>query len=348
MKAAVIGLGRMGAEPSVRLANKIPEGWLPISHVEAIKSLSELELSAICDTEQSKVDRFTALYGIEKGYIDYRKLLEEIKPQFLSIATRTVIRKEIISAAVTNGVKYIYAEKPLCNSVKEAQEIMQLLSIHDVKLAYGVNRRYHYLYRKAKQLVADGEIGALKEIHIENGYSNLMWTHPHSADLLLFFANTTEIDYLQGRCTFNSRYRSDDIYIDDDPYIEHAYIKFKNGVQGIINNASGIDVRLCGTNGNLTIHGDGKFISLNKGSSYFYESYFIQEEPNISATVTAIKELIHAIDSDQMSILPQEITTGLMILSGIVQSSLNNSILLRTEEINKQIIITGKLGKFFA
>ena len=36
LKAAVIGLGKMGAEPSTRLKGKIPKGWLPISHLESV------------------------------------------------------------------------------------------------------------------------------------------------------------------------------------------------------------------------------------------------------------------------------------------------------------------------
>lgn len=347
LRAAVIGLGRMGAEPSARLTNKIPEGWLPISHIEALQSLSEIDLIALCDADQNKVERFTNLYDIKKGYTDFKKMLSEVKPDFLSIATRTSIRKEIISDAVANGIKYIYAEKPLCNSVKEAQEIMQLLAKHDIRLAYGVNRRYHYLYRKAKQLVAKGVIGQLKEIHIENGYSNTMWTHPHSADLLLFFSDTTELAYIQGKCNFASTYQANDTLIDEDPYIEHAYIKFKNGIQGIINNASGTDVRLCGTKGNLTIHGDGKFISCFKGEGYFYDTSFIHEEQHSSATMNAIHELVTCRD-EPPPILPHEIIGGLFILTGIIQSSLNNGVLLHSDEINSDIVITGKLGSLYA
>ena len=69
-KAAVIGLGRMGAEPSSRLEGKIPNGWLPISHVEAILSTPGLELVALCDQDEHKLERFKTLYKIENGYSD--------------------------------------------------------------------------------------------------------------------------------------------------------------------------------------------------------------------------------------------------------------------------------------
>lgn len=348
-KAAVIGLGRMGAEPSSRLEGKIPNGWLPISHVEAILSTPGLELVALCDQDEHKLERFKTLYKIENGYSDYKNLFDEIRPEFLSIATRTSIRKDIIINAVENGVRLIYAEKPLCNSVAECEDILALLKKHQIIIGYGVNRRYHYLYRKAKQLIYDGLIGDLKEIHVEHGYGNLLWSHPHSVDILLFFAATCEFQYVQGKCNFSSSYNAQDLYIDDDPFIEHAFIKFCNGVQGVITSSGGTNVRLCGTKGNITIHGDGKFLECYYGTEYFYDRLVIDEEPGRSATETVFSELINAYYSDsEVPISPEEILAGHLISTGIVQSSLNNGSLLKSVDISKNITVTGKLGDFYA
>ena len=127
MKAAVIGLGRMGAEPSKRLEDVLPDGWLPISHAEAMISTPGIELVALCDADAEKVERFKKHYSILNGYTDYKKMIDEIKPDFLSVATRTSVRKEIIEYAANNGVKAIYAEKPLCNSLTECDQILSLL-----------------------------------------------------------------------------------------------------------------------------------------------------------------------------------------------------------------------------
>jgi predicted dehydrogenase len=349
MRAAVIGLGRMGAEPSIRLKEILPEGWLPISHMEAILNQSKLDLIAICDADQHKVNRFKNHYSIPIGYTSYKDLLVNEKPEFLSIATRTSIRKDIIINAVENGVRLIYAEKPLCNSVAECEDILALLKKHQIILGYGVNRRYHYLYRKARQLIYDGLIGDLKEIHVEHGYGNLLWSHPHSIDMLLFFAGTCEFQYVQGKCNFSSSYNAQDLLIDDDPFIEHAYIKFCNGVQGVITSSGGTNVRLCGTKGNIAIHGDGKFLECYIGTDYFYDRLVINEEPSSSATETVFSEMINAYYSNsKVPISPEEILAGHIISTGIVQSSLNNSSLLKSVDINKNITVTGKLGDFYA
>ncbi|MGG2383218.1 hypothetical protein, partial [Salmonella enterica] len=48
-RVAIIGTGRIGAESSKRFIGLIPDGYLPISHAESIKSIDRLELVAICD-----------------------------------------------------------------------------------------------------------------------------------------------------------------------------------------------------------------------------------------------------------------------------------------------------------
>jgi scyllo-inositol 2-dehydrogenase (NAD+) len=347
IKAVVIGLGRMGAEPSLRLYNNIPEGWLPISHIEALLSIPEIEIVGICDIDKIKVNKYCEIYGIKNGYTDYEEMLSVNSPELVCIATRTLIRKEIIYSSSKYGAKFIYAEKPLCNSLKDVKEVIKFINKNNICLFYGVNRRYHYMYRKAKSLILKGEIGELKEIHIENGLTNLMWSHPHSTDLLVYFSNSTEIDYIQAKCIFDKNNVINDVYIDDDPLVEHVFLKFKNGIKGIINNASGINLRLCGTKGNLTVHSDGKMISCFKGDEYFNDITYFHEVTNESATVIALKELISTNGTYNKTILPDEIICGFEILTGIIQSSMNNSVLIKRSDINDEIFISGKFGFFF-
>ena len=40
----------------------------------------------------------------------------------------------------------------------------------------------------ARDIVVSGEIGDMVEICIEHGRTMLLWNHPHSVDLLIFFA----------------------------------------------------------------------------------------------------------------------------------------------------------------
>jgi scyllo-inositol 2-dehydrogenase (NAD+) len=118
LRAAVIGLGRMGAQLSSRFDGKIPDGWMPLSHSESFMTTEDLELVAICDKDETRLAQFSELYKIENAYTDYQKMIDEVKPDLISIATRTDVRCEIIQYAAQHGVKGFYAEKPISRSMQ--------------------------------------------------------------------------------------------------------------------------------------------------------------------------------------------------------------------------------------
>ena len=353
LKAAVIGLGKMGAEPSTRLKGKIPKGWLPISHLESVISNSKLELKAICDTDFARLKYISKLYKIKNTYEDYRKLIDDISPYFLTIATRTKIRYEIIKYACEHGVKIIYFEKPISNSIHQSAEIIKIAKTNNVILGYGVNRRYHQTYRKAKKIIQSGLIGELQQITIEHGHSNLYWSHPHSVDLMLYFSDSIEIKYIQGNCSFINNYElDDDNFIDNDPLVNNAFIEFNNNIKGIITQTKGTSTRLSCSKGIITIYSDGKSLEImefDKTGYYIKDSEIININILKSSTENAFEELINSVNNiENLPISPEEIHAGMVILNGILYSSLKGGIKIKSEEIPKNLIISGKNLNLYA
>lgn len=350
LKAAVIGLGRMGAEPSVRLKNILPDGWLPVSHAESILENKTIELVALCDNDEERLSRLGNYYGVKNLFTDAKTLIDEIKPDFLCVATRTIGRTDIIRYACENGVSIIYIEKPISRSIADCKSAINSCVKNKVLLGYGVNRRYHSTYRKAKSIVDSGLLGPLKEITIEHGSSTLFWSHPHSADLILFFSGDTEIEYIQGSCLFSEGYvPQDEMLIDDDPIIESAFLKFKNGVYATITQTGGLNVRLACEKGIVSVYGDGETLEIKSGDSYFNHTENVELSYSDSATVTAFSELVNALqENTTVPITPEEVLANMVILTGIVYSSNNNGKKISVSEIPEELTITGKSGNFYA
>jgi len=340
----------MGAAPSSRLDGILPLGWLPVSHAEAILENTKIQLYAFCDNDQERLQQLGAYYNVKYLYNDFQDLIQETQPDFLCIATRTQGRTDIIKYACQNNVKIIYLEKPISRSIADCRSTLEICKKYDVLLGYGVNRRYHFAYRKAKEIIKSGIVGQLREINIEHGRSSLLWSHPHSADLILFFAEDTQIEYIQGTCSYTDDYIPENImFIDNDPIIEHAYLKFKNGITANINQVGGLNVRLGCTEGIVTVYGDGTHIEIRKGDGYFTETQLINPEPRQSATVTAFRELVDALKTDSpIPIKQEEILTNMIILNGIVYSSINGGQRIAPSEIPEEMIVTGKSGVFYA
>ena len=351
LKAAVTGLGRMGAEPSVRLEGKAPKGWLPISHAEAVSSVAGVVLAGLCDSDTEKLKRLGEHYQVSSLFTGYKEMIDTVKPDILCIATRTEGRTNIIRYACENGVKIIYAEKPLARSIADCIDVLSVVKQHKVILGYGVNRRYHKTYREAKKILASGRLGEIREIVIEHGRSNLYWAHPHSVDLILFFAGTTDIESIQGNCSFINAYLpTDNNFIDNDPIVENAFFTFKNGISASINQTGGLNTRIACTEGILTIHCDGTSIEIRTGENgYFTNSEEIIIHPEQSATQTAFMELVSAHQMDtELPVSNEEIAAGMIMLNGIVFSSLNQGIRISSSEVPVEMIITGRSGNFYA
>lgn len=353
LTVGLIGCGRMGVETPARVRQSVPRGWLPLSHAEAIKSIDELELIALCDIDPERVSRAAEKYNVSKTYKDFKSLIREAKPDILSIATRTDKRCEIIKFAAENGVKAIHAEKPISRNILDCSNAMKAVLNNDVKFSYGTYRRYMDIYRKAKELIKSREIGDLQEICIENGKTMLLWNHPHSVDLLLYFSNCIDVDFVQAYCDIKtSNYNSS--FLDDDPLLEFAFVKFNNGINGIVTSASGLNVRLSGTDGTLNIVGDGSWLEIRRKTSgqtpYHLKVDKLVVESTLSGTQRAFSELISAVRGDikELSITTKEIDSGQRILLSLAYSSILHGQRIDPLDLNESFTVTGRFRNYFA
>ena len=74
---------------------------------------------------EEKAEATRARYKAERHYTDYQQMIRQEKPDIVCIATRPATRAEITIFAAENGVKGIYAEKPLCCSMEEADAMVE-------------------------------------------------------------------------------------------------------------------------------------------------------------------------------------------------------------------------------
>ena len=77
---------------------------------------------------------------------DYQQMIRQEKPDIVCIATRPATRAEITIFAAENGVKGIYAEKPLCCSMEEADAMVEAVQKHQVKFNYGTQLLFLAFY----------------------------------------------------------------------------------------------------------------------------------------------------------------------------------------------------------
>ena len=358
IKSSVIGCGRMGAFTSDSVKRYSPKCWLPLSHVEALISCPDTFLASICDTNSELLSKVKSQYDIENNFEDYSQMLEVIKPELLCVATRTMERTTIIKDAINAGVKAIHLEKPICNSIEQLNELSSLVEVNNIALTYGTIRRYFDIYSKAKEIVDSVELGDLQEIEVNFGPAQLFWGHPHSVDIILFFAGFRNIISVEASLS-NIVLGEEDDLISSDPQVDAAEIFFDDGCVGKITTRTGMDVTLYCSGGRIIVEGDGRRVlvrKLNDSRAYFeyQDEVFVKEDEKPEGTLAAIEQLVNQLRPDTVAAQSaptfdhEHIFLGQLILFGFVQSQLDGGMPLALNDIRSTIHVLGKTGHFYA
>jgi predicted dehydrogenase len=194
-------------------------------------------------------------------------------------------------------------------------------------------------------MVRSGEIGKLVDVEVQLGRTLLLWNHPHSVDLFLYFAGDVNVSRVQGRCTFREAPQND-LFIDDDPIVEEASVEFDTGVTGHLSSKSGINVILTGTSGVLRVGDDGRWLEIKKGNAFAKR---VETNVSMSGTVRAFSELETAVRrGNAISIQPHEIEVGMAILLSIAKSALRDGDPVSPNMIEDNFSITGRFGDNYA
>ena len=151
-RVAVIGCGGMGR-----------------NHIRALATLPEVTLVGIADVLPANLARAGDEVGLEeqKRYLDYRKLLDEAKPDAVVIATQAPQHAEITIAAAQAGV-HVLCEKPLALNLSEADAMVAACRAAGVMLATNHLRRVTPASTLARDLIAAGEIGQILAVDIHD------------------------------------------------------------------------------------------------------------------------------------------------------------------------------------
>ncbi len=142
MRAAVIGLGRHG-----------------MRHLQAYQRLENVEIAAVCDVRAENVAAAIAEFPAARGYDDWRQLLDNERPDVISVVTNGPTHAPITIAAAQAGVKHILCEKPFATSVADGLRMIAACKKHGTRLSVCHGRRWVSSYQQLRDLIGAGLIG---------------------------------------------------------------------------------------------------------------------------------------------------------------------------------------------
>jgi predicted dehydrogenase len=105
------------------------------------------------------IDRFHV-----PGYSDYRRLIEETRPDLVSIVVPTFLHYEVASYALDRGIN-ILVEKPMTSTIEEARSLISLAHSRNAKIAVGHIERFNPAVVEVKRRLTMGELGQVFHLH---------------------------------------------------------------------------------------------------------------------------------------------------------------------------------------
>lgn len=257
-KIAIVGIGNMGSAHAKSIYNG---------------NIKNLELSAVCDIDNYKLEWAKHNLKNIKIYSDYKELIESKCADIILIATPHYLHPEIAIYSFKNGLN-VLTEKPAGVYTKQVEQMNQVAKQSCKLFGIMYNQRTNLLFKKAYEMVHSGFLGIPKrfvwiitnwyrtQAYYNSGTWRATWAGegggvllnqcPHNIDLWQWIFGMP--DKVRGFCNYGKYHN---IEVEDDVT---AYAEYSNGATAVFITTTG---EVPGTN-RLEMSGDkGKIVIEN-------------------------------------------------------------------------------------
>ena len=125
----------------------------------SVKTMPEdAEVVAVASPSRGHAEAFARRYGIPASYTDYREMLRDPRVEMIHISAPNYVHARITTEAARAG-KHVICEKPLCVTLEDADEMIDVCRKAGVLLLYAEELFFAPKYVKAKQMADEGAFG---------------------------------------------------------------------------------------------------------------------------------------------------------------------------------------------
>lgn len=163
----------------------------------AFAALPETEIVAVYDRGPETRADFVRCWGEMPAYDDYARMLREVQPDLICIATRQTLHAAQIEQAAAAGVAGILCDKPLATSLIESDRILTACRERGIALTFALDRRWHASYRHVRRLIGEGIVGNVTSL-LAFGCPNLINHGCHWYDTALMLLGDPEPLWVSG------------------------------------------------------------------------------------------------------------------------------------------------------
>jgi predicted dehydrogenase len=163
----------MSAPPSGKVLHaSFGGGGMARADMNELVKHANLELVAVAEVDPSRVEDLQKKRPALRVYADWRELLDKEKDlTSVNVSTPDHMHGPIAMSALQRGL-HVYGQKPLTHDIYETRRLTEVAREKKVVTQMGIQIHSSSMYRAAVQLVQNGAVGKIKEVHT---FSNKKW-----------------------------------------------------------------------------------------------------------------------------------------------------------------------------
>lgn len=149
-------------------------------HAQALAAMDRVDLVAVADLRDDLRGSFAEKFGAT-GFADYQEMVKTCDLDAVVIGTPHFLHAPMSLFCLEAGL-HVFVEKPVAMTVSEADQVIDLATAKDLKLAVGHNYRTFPGNRAMKKLIDEGALGDIHrvlwqwlETRPETYYDRDMW-----------------------------------------------------------------------------------------------------------------------------------------------------------------------------
>lgn len=147
----------------VRLA-QIGVGYWGQNLLRNFAALPQADVVWACDTQEDARDAASAAHGGIRITRDIQDVLADDSVDAVVVATETPQHFLMAEAALRAG-KHVFVEKPLAQTVEQAERLVALAAERNLRLMVGHLLLYHPAFRHVERLIRQNELGDIRYLY---------------------------------------------------------------------------------------------------------------------------------------------------------------------------------------
>ena len=175
------------------------------THARVLSNNDRFDLVAVCDLDEQRASETAERFGVENVYTDFRKMLAAESPEHVTVVTPATVRLSVLSEVLEHDLESLVFEKPVANSVEEANELADLVESADTHVVVSHQLIYADEIQTLKEWVDEGRLGDPERITVTTklGLTDKGTHHVHLLNWLFGETPLSVRGYAEGRHTLD-------------------------------------------------------------------------------------------------------------------------------------------------